>query len=98
MTNESNMKRKTRSILEELSSLGQTRNRELLIENRGISLIESSFNLLSLIRQHFNEEEAQELERRFLNAVRTGDSKKFTRGVSKVIEARKIAKNNPQQK
>lgn len=83
------MKKKTRSILEELSSLGASRNRDLLIENRGVSLIESAVNLFSLIRQQFNEEEADELERRFLNAVRTGDPRKFKRGVTKVIESRK---------
>lgn len=91
------MKRKTRSILEELSSLGQARNRELLIENRGTSIIESAANLLNLIKQQFNEEEAGELERRFLNAIRTGDTKKFSRGVHKVLESRKQSKNTPQK-
>jgi hypothetical protein len=90
------MKKRTRSILEELNSLGSTRNSELMIENRGQNLIESAINLLSLVRKHFNEEEAGELERRFLNAIRTGDSRKFKRGVERVLEARKAAKNNPE--
>jgi hypothetical protein len=90
------MKRRTRSILEELSSLGERKNNELLIENRGASIIESAINLLSLIRQQFNEEEADELERRFLNAIRAGDTKKFRRGVHKVQEVRKSEKNNPE--
>jgi hypothetical protein len=85
------MKKRTRSILEELNSLGNTRNTELLIENRGANIIESAINLLSLVRQQFNEEEAGELERRFLNAIRTGDPRKFKRGVQKVQEGRKAA-------
>jgi hypothetical protein len=90
------MKKRTRSILEELSSMGTTRNNELLIENRGQNIIESAVNLLSLVRQQFNEEESLELERRFLNAIRTGDPRKFKRGVNKIQEARKLAKETPE--
>jgi hypothetical protein len=90
------MKKRTRSILEELNNLGTSRNTELLIENRGQNIIESAVNLLSLIKQQFNEDEAGELERRFLNAVRTGDPRKFTRGVHKIQESRKATKNNPE--
>jgi len=89
------MKKRTRSILEELSSLGHSRNMELLIENRGQNIIDSAVNLLNLVRQNFNEEEAGELERRFLNAIRTGDPRKFKRGVHKIQEQRKIAKETP---
>jgi hypothetical protein len=91
------MKKRTRSILEELSSLGNSRSRELLIENRGANIIESSINLMNLIREQFNEEEAGELERRFINAIRTGDTRKFKRGVHKIQEARKNTKNDPEQ-
>jgi len=90
------MKKRTRSILEELSSMGTSRSNELLIENRGQNIIESAVNLLSLVKQQFNEEEALELERRFLNAIRTGDPRKFKRGVNKIQEARKAARENPE--
>ena len=90
------MKKRTRSILEELNSLGSSRNTELLIENRGQSIIESAINLLAVVRQQYNEEESLEIERRFLNAVRTGDPRKFKRGIQKVQESRKAPKNNPE--
>ena len=90
------MKTRTRSILEELSSMGTSRSNELLIENRGQNIIESAVNLLSLVKQQFNEEEALELERRFLNAIRTGDPRKFKRGVNKIQEARKASRENPE--
>ena len=89
------MKKRTRSILEELNSLGNSRNTELLIENRGANIIESAINLLGLVREQFNEEEAGELERRFLNAIRTGDPRKFKRGVHKVQESRKTNPESP---
>lgn len=87
------MKKKTRSILEELNSVRHVKNIELLIENRGSNIIDSAINLLSLIKTHFNEEESQELERRFLNSVRTGDSRKFKRGLLKIQESRSYQSN-----
>jgi hypothetical protein len=87
------MKKKTRSILEELSSIGNKRNNELLIENRGSNIIQSAINLLSLVRENFSPEESDELERRFLNAIRTGDPRKFKRGIIKIQEARKSQTN-----
>lgn len=83
------MKKTTRSILEELSAVGRARDTELVIENRGSNIIESAINLLSLVREHYSEEEASELERRFLNAIRTGEPRKFKRGIQKVQESRK---------
>ena len=90
------MKKRTRSILEELSTLGTRRNIELLIENRGQNIIESAINLLTLVKEQFEEEEAGEIERRFLNAIRTGDPRKFKRGIQKVLETRKNTKNPPE--
>lgn len=87
------MKKRTRSILEELNSLGTARNAEMLIENRGQNLIESAVNLLSLIRKQYTESEASEIERRFINAIRSGDTKKFVRGLRKVQESRKTPEN-----
>lgn len=88
------MKKRTRSILEELSTLGTRRTTELLIENRGQNIIESAVNLLALVKQQFNEEEAAEIERRFLNAIRTGDPRKFSRSVRKIQESKKTSQNN----
>lgn len=84
------MKKSTRSILQELSDLGISRNRDLLIESRGSNLIESAINLLTLIRENYDIETAADLERRFLNAIKTGEPVKFKRGVKKVIESKKL--------
>jgi hypothetical protein len=90
------MKKRTRSILEELNNLGTTRDTEFLIESKGQNLIESAINLLGLIRKQYTESEALEIERRFLNAIRSGDGKKFTRGIKKVQENRKKAASTPE--
>lgn len=84
-----NMKKSTRSILQEISELGINRNKDLVIESRGTNLIESAINLLTLIRENYSLEEAAELERRFINAIRTAEPVKFKRGIKKIQESRK---------
>lgn len=83
------MKKSTRSILEELNEISLIRNKDYLIESKGTNLIASAINLLKLIRENYDIETASELERRFINAIRSGDSDKFKRGMGKVHESRR---------
>lgn len=82
------MKKQTRSILEELNNLGR-QDADLLIEARANNIIESAINLLDRIGRTYDAETAGELERRFLNSIRTGDPKKFKRGIQRVIESKR---------
>jgi DNA-binding FadR family transcriptional regulator len=82
------MKKRTRSILEELNNLGRSRNSDHLIESTANNIIESAINLLNRISTTYDENTAGELERRFLNAIKSGDPKKFRRGMQKVIESK----------
>lgn len=86
------MRKSTRSILQELSDLGVSQNKDLVIEARGSNLIQSAVNLLNLIRENYDIETASELERRFINAIRTGDAAKFTRGIKKIQETKNDTK------
>ena len=83
------MKKKTRSILEELNNLGRNYNSDRLIESSANNIIESSINLLNRIAETYDAETAGELERRFINSIRTGDPRKFKRGIKKIIEGKK---------
>ena len=80
-----NMKKRTRSILEELNSLGRKHNSDRLIESSASNIIESSINPVSYTHDDVT---ASELERRFINAIKSGDPRKFKRGIKKVIEAK----------
>ena len=82
------MRKSTRSILQELSDLGVNRDKDLIIESRGSNLIESAINLLTLIREQYDFETAVDLERRFLNAIRTSEPTKFKRGIKKLQEGK----------
>ena len=83
------MRKRTRSILQELSSINRTSNNDALIQSTGNNLIESSINLLNRITESYSPEVSQEMERRFINSIRSGDPRKFKRGIDKIIEDKK---------
>jgi len=80
------MKKRTRSILQELSNIGTRSHSDLLIETTANNIIESSINLLNTINSNYDVETASELERRFINSIRTGDPRKFKRAINKIVE------------
>lgn len=75
------MQKKTRSILEELDTLYVERDRRLLIENRASNIIDTAIRLLEQIESEYSPEQAENLTRKLLNAIRTRDSGKFARSV-----------------
>ena len=82
------MRKTTRSILQELSDLGINRDTDLVIESRGSNIIQSAVNLLEQIRTSYDIETAAELERRFINSIRTADASKFKRGIKRIQESK----------
>jgi hypothetical protein len=77
------MQKKTRSLLEELDSLYIERDRRLLIENRAASVITTAIRLIEQIETEYSPEQAENLTRKLLNAIRTKDSGKFSRSVKR---------------
>ena len=75
------MQKKTRSLLEELDAMYVERDRKLLIENRAAALINNAIKLMEEIDREFSPEQAENLQRKLLNAIRTKDSGKFARSV-----------------
>ena len=65
---------------------------DALYESRATNIINSAINLLESLHKHYTPEQADELERRFINAIRGQDSAKFTRGVRRIAESRKQQK------
>lgn len=77
------MQKKTRSILEELNSLYEERDRRHILENRADNIIQSAIRLIEQIEQDYSPEHAENLQRKFLNAIKFKDPSKFTRTVRK---------------
>jgi hypothetical protein len=82
------MRKTTRSILQEISDISLTRDPDLVIESRGSNIIQSAINLLDMIRENYDVETAAELERRFINSIRSNDITKFKRGIKRIQESR----------
>ena len=79
------MQKKTRSILEELDSIyvehHVERDRRYIIESRAANIIASAIRLVEQIETSFPPEQAENLTRKLLNAIRDKDPGKFTRTV-----------------
>lgn len=87
------MKLRTRSILQELNELAEVRNKDQLFESRATNIINSAINLIESLHKHYPQDQADELERRFINAIRGQDSAKFSRGIRKITESRRPKKS-----
>ena len=77
------MQKRTRSILDELNSMYTDRDRNLVIESRAANIIASAVNLLEQIDAAYTPEQAENLTRKLLNAIRTRDASRFSRTVRK---------------
>ncbi len=81
------MQKHTRSILDELESIYQEkhsgRDQNYIIESRARNVIASAVRLIEQIEESYTEEEAENLTRKFLNAIRNRDANKFARMLRK---------------
>ncbi len=79
------MQKKTRSILEELDAIYTekyaARDRRYIIESRASNVIASAIRLVEQIEAAYPADQAENLVRKLLNAIRAKDAGKFTRSV-----------------
>ena len=80
--------RKSRTILEELQQISVDRDKHHVLENRVEHVVSTVQNLKAMLYESYSEEEALDLERRMINSIKSGDPKKFSRGIKKVIESK----------
>jgi len=79
------MQKKTKSILEELDAIytekNQNQDRRYIIESRANHVISSAIRLVEQIESDFPPDQAENLTRKLLNAIRDKDVTKFVRTV-----------------
>lgn len=79
------MQKRTRSLLEELDAIytekNSDRDRRYIIESRASNVIASAIRLVEQIENSYDPDQAENLIRKLLNAIRTKDAGKFTRTV-----------------
>jgi len=80
------MQKKTRSILEELESMHQTRDTHHVVESRARNIITSAINLIETIETNYSESEANDLTRKLLNSIKNKDYQKFSRSLGRIDE------------
>lgn len=83
------MRKQTRSILQELNSLNIRKDKDYLIESTADNIINSSINLIEMIYATYDQATANELHRRFLNSLKSGDPSKFKRGIQRIVESKR---------
>ncbi len=82
------MQKKTKSLLEELQSFGDTRDMNNIIENRASNIITSAINLIELMQKHYPSERAELLEKKLLSAIKSKDQGRFTKSLRKKNESK----------
>jgi F0F1-type ATP synthase delta subunit len=84
----------SRSILEELQRAVPNKTKEHVLESRGHHIISAANNFLDVLTENYTEEEAEQITRRFLSAIRGGDPKRFIRQIRKIREAKEENNGN----
>lgn len=82
------MKKRTRSLLEELELMHTQRDAKYVIESRAENIIASAINLIELMEETYTEEEVENLTRKLLNSIRLKDSLKFKRSLGRINESK----------
>lgn len=81
------MLKRTKSLLEELESIGSNRDINHIIESRAHNVITSAINLIDLMNRHYDSEKAELLEKKLLSAIKGKDSRRFAKSLRKKDES-----------
>jgi predicted secreted Zn-dependent protease len=82
------MKKRTRSLLEEINSLAPKKDKNAILESRGTNAISSIINILEMIDANFDSETAQDLNKRIMLSIKNRDPECFNRGIKKIRSSR----------
>jgi predicted secreted Zn-dependent protease len=78
------LKKRTRSLLEEINDLAPSRDMTSLLESRGTNAISALINLMEMIDTNYDSVTAQDLQKRIMLSVKNRDPELFNRGVKKL--------------
>ena len=78
------MKKRTRSLLEEINSLAPKKDKTAILESKGNNAISSIINILEMIDSNYDSDTAQDLTKRIMLSIKNRDPERFNRGVKKI--------------
>lgn len=73
-----------KNIIDELDAIVPAKNKHTVIESRATHLIASAINLIRLIRESYDQEQADDLVKRLHRSIMSEDSRKFTRKIKEI--------------
>ena len=79
---------KFRSLVDELSDYAPMKDRDLFIESRAQQVLASVGHLMRLIRENYDAETADDLQRRLLSSIKSDDDMKFRRKIRQIRESK----------
>ncbi len=62
-------------------------NKELIVENRASHVIVSANNVMQLLEKNYDADVADRLQKKFLNAIRTGKIERFSNALKRLENA-----------
>ena len=75
---------KIKSILSEIDSILPQKNKSLIVESRASHVITSASNIMNMISENYDTDTAEKLQKKFLNAIRTGNVDKFSNALKRL--------------
>lgn len=82
------MKKRTRSLLEEINSIAPVKDKSQLLESRGLNALSGIINLLEMIDTNFDADTAADLNKRIMLSIKNRDNDRFVRGIKKLRETK----------
>jgi len=78
------MRKRTRSILEEINSISPSKDKTGIVESRGSNAIQSLINIMEMIDNSFDTDTAADLQKRIMLSIKNRDPERFNRGIKKL--------------
>ena len=78
------MKKRTRSLLEEINSLAPRKDKTSILESKGNNAISSIINILEMIDANYDVDTAADLQKRIMLSIKNRDPERFNRAVKKI--------------
>jgi hypothetical protein len=78
------MKKRTRSLLEEINDLAPTKDKVNILESRGANAISAIINIMEMVDRTYDEETAQDIQKRIFLSIKNRDPERFNRGIKKL--------------
>ena len=74
--------RLSETLLTQITGEISVKDKLAMTETRGNHAMSAGLNFIGFIKENYSPEEAEELTKRFVNAIRTNSPEKFYRGVN----------------